>query len=123
MHFPFTLLSLASLGLNMLPVQSAAVPTVDLARRVEHAINNVYLSSTVKKRHTYGVDEDETALEKRHTYGVDEDETALEKRHTYGVDEDETALEKRHTYGVDEDETALEKRHTYGVDEDEVVYV
>ena len=100
MHFT-TLLSLASLGLNILPVQSAAVPAADLARRAGQPISRVYLPNTVEKRHTYGVDEDE-ALEKRHTYGVDEDE-ALEKRHTYGVDEDE-ALEKRHTYGVDKDE-------------------
>ncbi|KAJ6187073.1 hypothetical protein N7519_001981 [Penicillium mononematosum] len=123
MHFPITLLSLASLGLNMLPVQSAAVPPTDLARRSEQSSNLASFSGMVEKRHTYGVDEDEAALEKRHTYGVDEDEAALQKRHTHGVDEDEAALEKRHTYGVDEDEAALEKRHTYGVDKDEVVYV
>ncbi|KAJ5998028.1 hypothetical protein N7499_005592 [Penicillium canescens] len=74
MHFPITLLSLASLGLNMLPVQSAAVPPADLARRPEHSISHASFSGMAEKRHRYQLDDDEVALEKRHTYGVDKDE-------------------------------------------------
>lgn len=77
MHFTTTLLSLASLGLNILPVQSAAVGTAGLARRADGSINHVYGFGNVEKRHTYTVDDDEVALEKRHTYTVDDDEVAL----------------------------------------------
>ncbi|KAF1940695.1 hypothetical protein EJ02DRAFT_222554 [Clathrospora elynae] len=112
MQFTITLLSLASLGLNILPAQSAAVPVPDLARRAEESINHVYRSDTERKRHVYGVDADEIAHtnDKRHVYGVDSDEIAHnnEKRHVYGVDADEIAHtnDKRHVYGVDSDEIA-----------------
>ncbi|PYI02570.1 hypothetical protein BO78DRAFT_422359, partial [Aspergillus sclerotiicarbonarius CBS 121057] len=80
MHFNLPLLGLASLGLNILTVQSAALPNAGLARRAEE----------------YTSDAGEVALEKRHKYTVDDDEVALEKRHKYTVDKDEAALEKRH---------------------------
>ena len=109
MQFTTVVLSLASLGLNILSVQSAAVPAADVARRAEGSIDNVnhvYRPDTAEKRHTYALDEDEVAHEKRHTYALDEDEASHEKRHTYALDEDEAANEKRHTYALDEDEVA-----------------
>ena len=88
MKFTTSLLGLASLGLNILSVQSAAVPATGLAPRTEEAINHVQRSNMLGKRHDYGKAEDETSLEKRHDYGKAEDETSLEKRHDYGKAED-----------------------------------
>ncbi|KAF5854742.1 hypothetical protein ETB97_012385 [Aspergillus alliaceus] len=66
MRFTITMLSLASLGLNVLPVQSAVVPTADLARRAEESVNHVYRSDADEKsvNHVYRSDTDE----KRHIY-------------------------------------------------------
>ncbi|KAJ8120724.1 hypothetical protein O1611_g10292 [Lasiodiplodia mahajangana] len=69
-----TLLSLASLGMNILAVQSVAVPAAGLARRAEDSINHVYRSDMTEKRHVYSLDDDEIA--KRHVYSLDDDEAA-----------------------------------------------
>ena len=80
MQFTITLLSFASLGLNILPAQSAAVSSADLAHRAEESINNVYRSNMNLKRHDYTPGEDELAKReynlKRHDYTVNGDEIA-----------------------------------------------
>lgn len=50
MRSTIPLLSLASLGLNILSVQSAAVPNADLARRAVDPIARVYLPDVQVKR-------------------------------------------------------------------------
>jgi hypothetical protein len=88
MRCTITLLSLVSLGFNVLPIQSAAVPIAGLAH-AERSISHVGISDMIEKRHEYTVDDDEV-LTKRHEYTVDDDEV-LTKRHEYTVDDDEVA--------------------------------
>ncbi|KAL8900205.1 MAG: hypothetical protein Q9207_005808 [Kuettlingeria erythrocarpa] len=81
MHFSISLLSLASLGLNLLPAQCAAVPAVALVSRSDNNVNheNLVVRLVSRSAHEYIPDEDEEK-EKRfvprsaHGYGVDEDE-------------------------------------------------
>ena len=86
MQLTITLLSLASLGLNILSVQAGTVPTADLARRADKI--------AARGLHEYGLDEDEAPVAARglHEYGLDEDEAPVAARglHEYGLDEDET---------------------------------
>lgn len=53
MRSTIPLLSLASLGLNILSVQSAAVPNAGLARRAVEPIARVYLPDLQVKREAY----------------------------------------------------------------------
>ncbi|KAH4690848.1 hypothetical protein HBH67_250930, partial [Parastagonospora nodorum] len=92
MQLTVAVLSLASISLNALPAQAAAIPAKDLVSNAGQATNSVNLSGSGTEGNAYSVDNDE--LSKRHTYSVDNDELA--KRHTYSVDNDELA--KRHTY-------------------------
>jgi hypothetical protein len=64
MQLTLTLLSLASLGLNMLPAQAAAVPVADLAI-CGKSTSHVYCSDTAEKRqiHRYALEEDEGATD------------------------------------------------------------
>ena len=92
MRFLLPLLSLASLGLNLLPGQCAAVPTAALDNNVNHESLVVSRSA-----HEYGVDADEddkrVVSRSAHVYGIDadEDDKQLVSRsaHVYGVDADE----------------------------------
>jgi hypothetical protein len=53
MRSTIPLLSLASVGLNILSVQSAAIPNADLARRAEEPIARVYLPNSNLKREAF----------------------------------------------------------------------
>ncbi|OAA53251.1 hypothetical protein ISF_08865 [Cordyceps fumosorosea ARSEF 2679] len=88
MRFTTTLLSIASLGFSVLPVQSAVLPTADLSARAEE----------MEKRHFYAAPD---AVEKRHFYAAPD---TVEKRHFYAAPD---AMEKRHFYaGPDTDEAS-----------------
>lgn len=80
MRFTVPLLSLASIGLNVLPALSATVPSPDLARRAEQSVNYAVRSDDIAKRHRYQLAEDEVAKrdanEKRHRYELAEEESA-----------------------------------------------
>ena len=80
MHSILSLLSLASLGLNLLPAQCAAVPAAALVSRSDNNVNheNLVVRSVPRSAHIYVLDDDEE--EKRsvsrsaHTYVLDDDE-------------------------------------------------
>ncbi|KAJ5379731.1 uncharacterized protein N7496_002159 [Penicillium cataractarum] len=53
MRSTIPLLSLASVGLNILSVQSAAFPNADLARRADEPVAHVYLPNLNLKREAF----------------------------------------------------------------------
>ena len=97
MHFLISLLSLASLGLNLLPAQCAAVPAVALVSRADNNVNHENL--VVRSAHGYGIDDDEEMAKRvvsrsAHSYGIDDDEEMAKRvvsrsAHSYGIDDDE----------------------------------
>ena len=97
MHFLFSLLSLASLGLNLLPAQSAAVPAAGLISRSDNNVNHENL--VVRSAHDYHIDDDEEIAKRfisrsAHDYGIDDDEEIAKRfiprsAHDYGIDDDE----------------------------------
>jgi hypothetical protein len=105
MHFTTALLTLAGFGLNITPVHSAAVPTLDLSRRAEEPINSGDHSDMAERRHFYFPGQNE-AVEKRHFYFPGQDEATEKKRHFYFPGQDEATEKKRHFYFPGQDEAA-----------------
>ena len=96
-----SLLSLAILGLNLLPAQCAAVPAAALVSRSDNNVDheNLVVRSVSRSAHVYALDDDEEEKKpfvsrSAHVYALDDDEEkeksfVSRSAHVYALDDDE----------------------------------